>query len=164
MVRRQQGADRSMRPRLRSPGAPRFPRHLEAAFWAEIAKGPIPSEGAAVVGVSQPVGQRWFLKASCPCAQSSPSAPSAWFRAAVNPGGFIGERSPGPIHSTRRGDHSHHIRPAEDPQSAKLIIFAVAVSGGARSPHAVPDTGRAPNCHLGMGPGRDADVRGVKGC
>lgn len=60
MVRRQQGADRAIRPRSRSPGHPRFQRHVEAAFWVEIAKGLLPIEAAAVVGVSQPVGQRWF--------------------------------------------------------------------------------------------------------
>lgn len=60
MVRRQQAADRAVRPRLRSPGHPKFQRVVEAAFWAEIAKGLLPVEAAAVVGVSQPVGQRWF--------------------------------------------------------------------------------------------------------
>jgi IS30 family transposase len=48
---------------LRSPGHPRFQRRVEAAFWTEIAKGLLPIEAAAVVGVSQPVGQRWFHNA-----------------------------------------------------------------------------------------------------
>jgi IS30 family transposase len=48
---------------LRSPGHPKFQRHVEAAFWVEIAKGLLPIEAAAVVGVSQPVGQRWFHNA-----------------------------------------------------------------------------------------------------
>ncbi len=60
MVRRQQAADRAVRPRLRSPGRPKFQRRVEAAFWAEIAKGLLPADAAAVIGVSQPVGQRWF--------------------------------------------------------------------------------------------------------
>jgi IS30 family transposase len=60
MARRQQAADRAVRPKLRSPGHPKFQRAVEAAFWAEIAKGLLPIEAAAVVGVSQPVGQRWF--------------------------------------------------------------------------------------------------------
>lgn len=39
MVRRQQGADRAVRPRLRSPGHPKFQRPVEVAFsivtWIE---------------------------------------------------------------------------------------------------------------------------------
>ena len=63
MGRRQQAADRAIRPRLRSPGHPKFQRRIEAAFWVEIARGLLPIEAAAVVGVSQPVGQRWFHNA-----------------------------------------------------------------------------------------------------
>ena len=63
MVRRQQAADRAVRPKLRSPGHPKFPRHVEAAFWAEIAKGLLPIEASAVAGVSPAVGQRWFHNA-----------------------------------------------------------------------------------------------------
>ncbi len=63
MVRRQQGADRAIRPKLRSPGHPKFQRNVEAAFWAEIAKGLLPIEAAGVVGVAQAVGQRWFRNA-----------------------------------------------------------------------------------------------------
>jgi IS30 family transposase len=40
-----------------------FQRHVGVAFWVEIAKGLLPIEAAAVVGVSQPVGQRWFHNA-----------------------------------------------------------------------------------------------------
>lgn len=63
MVRRQQAADRAVRPKLRSPGHPKFQREIESAFWAEIAKGLLPVEAAIAVGVSQPVGQRWFHNA-----------------------------------------------------------------------------------------------------
>ena len=63
MVRRQQAADRAIRPKLRSPGHPKLQRKVEAAFWVQIAKGLLPIEAAAVVGVSQPVGQRWFHNA-----------------------------------------------------------------------------------------------------
>jgi IS30 family transposase len=63
MARRQQAADRAIRPKLRSPGHPKFQRQIEAAYWSEIAKGLLPIEAAAVVGVSQPVGQRWFHNA-----------------------------------------------------------------------------------------------------
>ena len=63
MVRRQQAADRAIRPKLRSPGHPKFQRHIEVAFWSEIAAGLLPIEAAAVVGVAQAVGQRWFRNA-----------------------------------------------------------------------------------------------------
>jgi IS30 family transposase len=63
MVRRQQAADRAIRPKLRSPGHPRFQRPVEVAFWEQIATGLLPEEAAAVVGVSQPVGARWFHNA-----------------------------------------------------------------------------------------------------
>jgi IS30 family transposase len=63
MVRRQQAADRALRPPMRSPGHPKFQREVEAAFWVEIARGLLPVEAAAVVGASQPVGQRWFHNA-----------------------------------------------------------------------------------------------------
>lgn len=62
-MRRQQAADRAIRPKLRSPGHPKFQRHIEAAFWFEIATGLLPVEAAAVVGVAQAVGQRWFRNA-----------------------------------------------------------------------------------------------------
>jgi IS30 family transposase len=36
---------------------------VQQRFWVEIAAGRLPIEAAAVVGVSQPVGQRWFHNA-----------------------------------------------------------------------------------------------------
>ena len=63
MVRRQQAADRAVRPKLRSPGAPRFQRRVQAAFWAEIAKGLLPEEASGRAGVAQAVGARWFHNA-----------------------------------------------------------------------------------------------------
>lgn len=63
MVRRQWSADRAVRPKLRSPGHPRFHRSVEAAFWAEIAKGSLPEEASAAAGVAQAVGARWFRHA-----------------------------------------------------------------------------------------------------
>ena len=60
MARRQQAADRAERPAMRSPGRPYPSRHVEQAFWRRIAEG-MGSEAAAVaVGVSAPVGSRWF--------------------------------------------------------------------------------------------------------
>src|SRR3546814_13830332 len=49
--------------RSRSPGHPKFQRHVETAFWVEITNGLLPIEAAAVVGVAQAVGQRWFRNA-----------------------------------------------------------------------------------------------------
>lgn len=63
MVRRQQAADRAVRPAMRSPGTPPTPREVQRLFWLEIAKGVIPAQAAAVVGASQPVAQRWFHNA-----------------------------------------------------------------------------------------------------
>jgi IS30 family transposase len=63
MVRRQQAADRAVRPKLRSPGHPKFQRPVETAFWRAIAKGLLPEEASAVAGVAQPVGARWFHNA-----------------------------------------------------------------------------------------------------
>nr|WP_233520247.1 IS30 family transposase [Prauserella sp. PE36] len=45
---------------MRSPGHPKFQREIESAFWDEIAKGLLAEEAARVVGVSPPVGVRWF--------------------------------------------------------------------------------------------------------
>lgn len=63
MVRRQQAADRAVRPAMRSPGTPPTPREVQRLFWLEIAKGLIPAQAAAVAGASQPVGQRCFHNA-----------------------------------------------------------------------------------------------------
>lgn len=52
MVRRQHAADRAIRPKLRSPGHPKFQKLVEAAFWGEIAKGLLAEEAAGVVGVA----------------------------------------------------------------------------------------------------------------
>jgi hypothetical protein len=63
MVRRQQAADRAIRPILRSPGHPKCQRHIEVAFWEQIAEGLRAEEAAGVVGVAQAVGARWFHNA-----------------------------------------------------------------------------------------------------
>jgi len=63
MVRRQQGADRALRPPMRSPGTPPHPREVQRLFWLEIARGLVPAHAAELVGASQPVGQRWFRHA-----------------------------------------------------------------------------------------------------
>ena len=63
MGRRQQAADRAMRAKLRSPGRPKFQRHVEVAFWEQIANGLLAEEAAGVIGVPQAVGARWFHNA-----------------------------------------------------------------------------------------------------
>ncbi len=63
MVRRQQQADRALRPAMRSPGRPIPARHVEREFWRLIAAGKSSEEAAAGVGVSWPVGVRWFRHA-----------------------------------------------------------------------------------------------------
>lgn len=58
--RRQQRADRAFRPALRSPGRPPPRREVEREFWRRIAQGFSTEDAAGAVGVSQPVGTRWF--------------------------------------------------------------------------------------------------------
>ena len=57
-------SDRALRGKLRSPGRPPVARREDRLrFWALIAAG-LSSEDAAIgVGVSQPVGTRWFREA-----------------------------------------------------------------------------------------------------
>src|SRR3712207_4724935 len=63
MARRQQQADRALRPAMRSPGRPMPARHVERAFWQLIAQGKRTEEAAADLGVSTPVAVRWFRHA-----------------------------------------------------------------------------------------------------
>jgi IS30 family transposase len=63
MVRRQQMADRALRPALRSPGRPIPARHVEREFWRLIAQGSSTEDASVGVGVSVPVGSRWFRHA-----------------------------------------------------------------------------------------------------
>jgi hypothetical protein len=58
--RRQKAADRALRPALRSPGRPPPRREVEREFWRRIATGVTSEDAAAAVGVSGPVGSRWF--------------------------------------------------------------------------------------------------------
>ena len=46
MARRQQRADRALRPAMRSPGRPIPARHVERAFWRLIAQGRRTEEAA----------------------------------------------------------------------------------------------------------------------
>src|SRR4051812_19801527 len=45
---------------MRSPGRPPPRREVERAFWAKIAEGLSGEDAAVAVGVSGPVGSRWF--------------------------------------------------------------------------------------------------------
>ena len=63
MVRRQQQADRALRPAMRSPGRPMPARHVERNFWRLIAQGKRTEDAALEVGVSTPVASRWFRHA-----------------------------------------------------------------------------------------------------
>jgi IS30 family transposase len=63
MARRQQQADRALRPAMRSPGRPIPARHVERAFWRLIAQGKSTEEAAGAIGVSVPVASRWFRHA-----------------------------------------------------------------------------------------------------
>lgn len=63
MVRRQQQADRALRPAMRSPGRPIPARHVEREFWRLIAQGKRTEEAASAIGVSIPVASRWFRHA-----------------------------------------------------------------------------------------------------
>ena len=62
-VRRQWRADRALRPPMRSPGRPEPSRAVQREFWRLIATGSTSAEAALKVGVSVPVGARWFRHA-----------------------------------------------------------------------------------------------------
>ena len=62
-ARRQWAADRALRPAMRSPGRPEPSRAVQRAFWRLIASGITTVEASEAVGVSWPVGARWFRHA-----------------------------------------------------------------------------------------------------
>ena len=62
-VRRQWRADRALRPVMCSPGRPDPSRVVQRQFWRWIATGITTAEAALKVGVSVPVGTRWFRHA-----------------------------------------------------------------------------------------------------
>lgn len=58
---------------MRSPGAPSLRREIERLFWIQIATGITSEKAAEAVGVSQPVGTRWFRhRGGMPLSISSP--------------------------------------------------------------------------------------------
>lgn len=48
------------RPAMRSPGRPPTRREVEQAFWRKVAEGLTSEDAGIAVGVSGPVGSRWF--------------------------------------------------------------------------------------------------------
>ena len=60
----QRRSDRKLRGKLRSPGRPPVARQEHRRrFWALVAEGRSSEDAAMEVGVSQPVGFRWFRQA-----------------------------------------------------------------------------------------------------
>ena len=62
-ARRRAAADRALRPPMRSPGRPEPSRAVQREFWRLIATGITTVEASLHVGVSWPVGARWFRHA-----------------------------------------------------------------------------------------------------
>jgi len=62
-TRRQWAADRALRPPMRSPGRPEPSRRVQRDFWRLIASGVTTVGASEAVGVSWPVGSRWFRHA-----------------------------------------------------------------------------------------------------
>ncbi len=57
-------SDRALRGKLRSPGRPPVARREHRRlFWALVAEGLSSEDAAMEVGISQPVGTRWFREA-----------------------------------------------------------------------------------------------------
>lgn len=70
-------SNRSLRANLRSPGRPPVLHRAERwPFWEAIAQGYSSEDAAAIAGVSQPVGGRWFRECGgMPPSHLAPSAP-----------------------------------------------------------------------------------------
>ncbi|MGH3095976.1 MAG: IS30 family transposase [Streptosporangiales bacterium] len=62
-ARRQWAADRALRAPMRSPGRPEPSRAVQREFWRLIGGGTKTVDAALAVGVSWPVGVRWFRNA-----------------------------------------------------------------------------------------------------
>lgn len=61
------------RPAMRSPGRPPIRREVEQTFWRKIAEGMTSEDAGVAVGVSGPVGSRWFASvAACHRSASMP--------------------------------------------------------------------------------------------
>lgn len=63
-ARKRRGADRALRPRMRSPGRPPgWRREHQQRFWVAIAGGLSSEDAGVAAGVSPAVGTRWFREA-----------------------------------------------------------------------------------------------------
>jgi transposase len=63
------------RPAMRSPGRPPVRRDVERAFWVRVAEGLSSEDAAVAVGVSGPVGSRWFReRGGMPLIELGPSS------------------------------------------------------------------------------------------
>ena len=62
-ARRQWAADRALRPPMRSTVRPDPSRAMQRDFWRRIVSGVTTVQAAEAVGVSWPVGSRWFRHA-----------------------------------------------------------------------------------------------------
>src|SRR4051794_23593118 len=67
---------------MRSPGRPIPATHVEREFWRRIARGKSSEEASLEVGVSWPVGSRWFRHAGgmAPLTLSEPTGRYLSFR------------------------------------------------------------------------------------
>ena len=77
MAVRKRGADRALRPPLRSPGRPGVAKREDRRrFWLAIAAGRTSEDAGRDAGVSPVVGSRWFREAGgMPPSHLAPSAP-----------------------------------------------------------------------------------------
>lgn len=77
MEAKKRNSNRSLRENLRSPGRPPVLHRAERwPFWEAIAQGYSSEDAAAIAGVSQPVGGRWFRECGgMPPSHLAPSAP-----------------------------------------------------------------------------------------
>jgi hypothetical protein len=96
------------RPALRSPGRPSVHREIEQGFWRKIAERTTSEDAGIAVGVSGPVGTRWFRqRGGMP--SISLDAPSGRYLANRQLGGYVQERLAGQV---RRADGTLGPRPA----------------------------------------------------
>ena len=100
---RRRGADRALRPRMRSPGRPPVGRREHRQrFWEEIARGLSSEKAAVAAGVSPAVGARWFRE----CGGMAPTQLHGEATSSIGPrplnGTPIGERNVQSLRSSLR--------------------------------------------------------------
>ena len=147
---------------VRSPGRPGVARREERRrFWALIAAGLSSEDAAMAVGVSQPVGSRWFREAGGmpPSHLSRSSKPLSGRYLSLRGAG--GDRAAAGAGSWRAGD-----RPAAGAGAVDDLAGAAAQRGDAQRRPGVPGDDGAVACRAG-GPAPEAgearDERGAAG-